>query len=410
MKHLSRHFTSVAKQNVAVLTTSRSEYYQLRSILRRLQRSKVFLLQLLVSGSHLSARFGKTENDIVTDGFLSYKRLPILVDDDSGLGCALTAGLAVQEVAGALQRNATDLLLFLGDRYELLAAALAATCLGVPIAHIHGGERTDGAVDDVCRHAITKLSSLHFVSTDVYRARVIQMGESAGRVFTVGAPLVDEITTISLLTEQEVAHHLGLRIKHPVALVAYHPTTRERSDDSQVCSIVLDAISAHCNTIVITAPNQDPGHTLILKTMKAFSESHNNAKLFPNLGRQVFLSIMACADIMIGNSSSGIHEASSFKLPVVNVGSRQASRLRPRNVLDCDTEEVSINRVVSRALSSEFRKGLAGLKNPYGDGRAGKRIVGYLEQLAPFKSIVQKTFRDSPDVQAAFAEWTRQNE
>ncbi len=397
------------QQKVAVLTTSRSEYYQFRPVLRCLQKSEALTLQLLVSGSHLSSQFGKTERDIVADGFFPYERLPILVDDDSGLGCALTAGLAVQVIAGALHRNATDLLLLMGDRYELLAAALAATCLGIPIAHIHGGERTDGALDDACRHAITKLSSLHFVSTNVYRVRVIQMGEPPERVFTIGAPLVDEVVAAPLLMERELANHLGLRIDHPVALVAYHPTTREQIDDGEVCRLILKSIATHCNTIVITAPNHDPGHEVIFDTIKAFTQTHHNGKLFVNLGSQAFLSVMSCADIMIGNSSSGIHEASSFQLPVVNVGSRQASRLRPRNVLDCEPKEAAINKAVSLALSSEFRKELAGLENPYGDGHAGERMDAILKRFVPFKDTLRKTFWDSPDVQAAFAEWRRQH-
>jgi UDP-hydrolysing UDP-N-acetyl-D-glucosamine 2-epimerase len=375
-----------------------------------LQKSNVLLLQLFVSGSHLSTQFGKTERDIVADGFAPVERLPILVDDDSGLGSALTAGLAVQMMAGALQRNSTDLLVLTGDRYEILAAALAATCLGVPIAHIHGGERTDGALDDACRHAITKLSSLHFVSTDVYRARVIQMGEPTERVFKVGAPLLDQVMAMGLLTEHDLADHLGLRIVHPVALVAYHPATREPSDASQVCHALLEGVAAQCKTIVLTAPNNDPGYQAILDEMKAFAGTHENTELFTNLGSQVFLSIMSHADVMIGNSSSGIHEAASFRLPVVNVGLRQASRLRPRNVLDCESEAAPIRKALSVALSSEFRESLADLQNPYGDGHAGERIVACLERFVPFKeTILYKSFYDGPAVQAACLEWDRQH-
>ncbi|TFG47122.1 MAG: UDP-N-acetylglucosamine 2-epimerase (hydrolyzing), partial [Candidatus Brocadiia bacterium] len=356
MKNLLNNSASMAQNSVAVLTTSRSEYYQVRPILRCLQSSESLSLQLFVSGSHLSAQFGNSLKDIEKDGFSPHEKLPIMVEDDSGLGCAVTAGLAVQMIAGALDRNATDVLLLMGDRYEMLAAALAATCVGVPIVHVHGGERTDGVLDDSCRHAITKLSSLHFVSTDVYRARVIQMGESPDRVFTVGAPLVDELMTVPLLTEPEVAGSLKLDIEHPLALVAYHPVTREKDDDGKICRLIMESVSTFCNTVIATAPNSDPGNRVIFDVMKAFAQKYNHVKLFTNLGSQRFLSLMSCAELMIGNSSSGIHEAASFKLPVVNVGSRQTGRLRPLNVVDCEPEVSSINKAVSLSLSAEFRR------------------------------------------------------
>ena len=394
-------------QNVAILTTSRSDYYQIKSLLRHLQESKSLSLHLFVTGSHLSAKFGNTEHDIVADGFSLYERLPILVDDDSALGCAVSAGIAVKEIAEALHRNDTDIFILMGDRYESVGAALAATCMGIPIAHIHGGERTDGAIDDVCRHAITKLSSLHFVSTDVYRARVIQMGETPEHVFTVGAPLTDEIRTTPLLTKQELTDNIGLRLDPPVALIAYHPTTYEQVDDSHICHLILKSVAEHCNTIIITAPNHDSGNEAIIDTMKDFTQAHENANLFANLGSQKFFSVMSFADLMIGNSSSGIHEAVSFHLPVVNIGSRQASRLRPRNVIDCKPHEDSIRKAISTALSYEFQKGLTELKNPYGNGNTGERIVRILERFSPFKSALKKSFCDSPNVKTAVEEWSQ---
>lgn len=394
------------KQNVAVLTTTRSEYYQLGTTLEALKRSSAFSPQLFVSGSHLSAQFGKTERDVVSEGFDVLERLPILVEDDSGLGSAITAGLAVQMIGGALVRNATDLLILAGDRYETLAAALAAVCAGVPVAHAHGGEITEGALDDACRHAITKLSALHFVSTDVYRARVIQMGESPERVFAVGALFLDQVMRVELLTEQKLADRLNLRIAHPVALVAYHPVTREQNDDGRICRDILEAVNRHCKTVVVTAPNHDPGYETVLDTMRAFSQAHDNVALFANLGSQVFLSLMSCADIMIGNSSSGIHEAVSFQLPVVNVGSRQAGRLRPGNVVDCEPGNTSIGKAVSRALSDEFRRSLAGLANPYGGGKAGELLVAHLERFLPFREVLlRKLFYDGPDVKSALVGW-----
>jgi UDP-hydrolysing UDP-N-acetyl-D-glucosamine 2-epimerase len=394
------------KQNVTVLTTARSEYYQLRPILRRLQRSERLGLQLLVSGSHLSAQYGKSERDIAADGFPVCERLSILVDDDSRIGAASTASLCVQAVAGALHRNQADLLLLAGDRYEILAAALAATCVDVPIAHLHGGERTDGAMDELCRHAITKLSVLHFASTEVYRARIIQMGEAPERVFAVGAPLLDEILATEILSESQLVERLGITLQRPVGLIAYHPATREQQDSGETTRLILQTAAERCQTVIITAPNQDPGREAIWMEMRKFAEGSSRAALFENLGSRVFLSVMACADFMIGNSSAGVHEAASFRLPIVNVGTRQAGRLRPRNVIDCELSEASIRRAVELALSDGFRSGLVDLVNPYGDGRAGERIVACLEELVPFRGTLgRKAFRDGPEVQAALAEW-----
>ncbi len=399
------------KQNVAVLTTARSEYYQLRTVLKHLHQSASLNLQLFVSGSHLSARYGRSEQDIVNDGFSIQERLPILSDDDSGLGAASTAAKCVQAIAEGLVRQQTDLLFLSGDRYETLAAALAATCVGIPIAHLHGGERTDGALDDACRHALTKLSALHFVSTEVYRARVIQMGESPERVWVVGAPLLDEIMATRLLTEAQLTESLDLTIKHPLALVAYHPATREKIDSTHVIRCILDAVDSVCETIVLTAPNQDPGREAIWATMTEFTQTHHSSRLFANLGSQIFLSLMARADLMIGNSSSGIHESASFRLPVVNVGSRQSGRLRPLNVLDCVAEPFAIQRAVQRALSPAFRTRIQTLQNPFGDGQSGVRIVAHLERLAPFdKTFQQKMFQDGTEVIQAIQDWRQQHE
>lgn len=402
--------TRVRRQTVAVLTTARAEYYQLRSVLAALQRSETLSLRLLVSGSHLSPNFGRSERDILRDGFEISERLPILVDEDSGLGAAATSALAVQTVATALHHHAADLLVLLGDRYELLAAALAATCLGIPIAHIHGGERTDGALDDVCRHAITKLSALHFVSTDIYRARVLQMGEQPDRVFTIGAPLLDQVKATPLLSAEELEKELGLRLHPPVALVAYNPATRAETDDAEICRWLLEAVAAHCRTIIVTAPNQDAGYTDVLSTMQAFAAQHENIRLFTNLGSQRFLSVMSHSALMAGNSSSGIHEAASFRLPVVNVGSRQAGRLRTRNVVDCEPAAEAIRSAVARALSSAFTERLRGSENPYGDGHAGETLVAHLERLAPFQRLLAKPFHDGPEVIASAAKWKAEHE
>ena len=397
----------LTKQNIAILTTSRSEYYQITPLLDILSKIEMYSCILFVSGSHLSTKFGKTEEDIKSDNLLPYERLPILLDDDSKLGAVLTAGIAVQMIGSALERNKTDLLILAGDRYETLAAALAAVSINVPIAHIHGGERTDGSIDDICRHAITKLSSLHFVSTDVYRKRVIQMGEIPNRVFTVGAPLIDRLMTTPILQEFVLSKSLGIKISHPLALVAYHPVTAQKSDDYLVCNHILESVAQKCNTIILTGPNHDSGYGKILNLLKAYASSCEKTFFFENLGSQLFFSVMACADIMIGNSSSGIHEAASFELSVVNVGTRQANRLTPKNVINCNSDRFSIDKAISLALSDEFKKKIEGLKNPYGNGHSGKKIVDYLESFVPFKENLHKIFYDSKEIQASISDWNK---
>ncbi len=394
-------------ETIALLTTSRAEYYQMRPVLRALASSTLLKPLLLVSGSHLSATFGDSRKDIAADGFEAIETLPIMVDVDSRYGGCLTAGLAVQQVAGALQRQTPDLLLLMGDRYEIAAAALAATILEIPIAHVHGGECTTGAIDDRCRHAITKMSALHFTSTTVYAERVHQMGEARERIFAVGAPLVDNLLSVELLTEAAWRHELGIDIEPPTALVAYHPETVGDHDAEARCQRVLAAIGESCKTVIITAPNHDPGNHAIRDAMTAFADTHTNAHIYSNLGSRLFLTSIKHADIMIGNSSSGIHEAASFGTPVVNVGDRQTGRLKPRNVVDAAPLTEALHTAIHTALSDAFRRSLEGLANPYGSGEAGAEIVRILERHIPFaEKLAPAPFADGAAVAAATREWT----
>ena len=372
------------RRKVALLTTARSDYYQARSILRALRDSESLHPHLLVSGSHLSGRFGRSLSDIEADGIAAIECLPMLLEDDSRLGTAISAGLGVQMIGSALDRIKPDVLLLMGDRYEVLASALAAACVGIPIAHVHGGERTDGAMDDSFRHAITKLADVHFVSTEVYRERILQMGELPDRVITVGAPLVDQLLGSNVLPADELAGRLGIDLHPPVALVAYHPPTREPGDPGEIIRILLTTAAQLCQTVVVTAPNQDPGSGAIRSVASEYATRHPRVRYVTNLGAD-FPSMLKYADVMVGNSSAGIHEAAAFGLPVVNVGNRQASRLRPGNVIDCTPEEAAISAAMRKALSPEFRA-QASVRgaSAFGDGRAGERIVRDLEGLAPF--------------------------
>jgi UDP-hydrolysing UDP-N-acetyl-D-glucosamine 2-epimerase len=281
--------------------------------------------------------------------------------------------------------------------------------MAVPIAHVHGGEVTTGALDDNCRHAITKLSALHFVSTEVYRARVIQMGESPDRVFTVGAPFADELLQTERLPEATVGRQLGLSIEHPLALVAYHPATREDTDPGDVTQGILDAVAHHCRTVVVTAPNADPGWQRIAEVSRRFAEANDRVKVHKNLGSALMHSLMTVADVMVGNSSAGIHEAITFDLPAVNVGSRQAGRLRPSNVIDCQSDRAAIAEAVAEALRRpRLAAGTRG-RSPFGSGHAAENIVRTLERYAPFGAgLLIKSFCDGDAVNAEIDRWNRE--
>lgn len=366
-----------SRRKIAVVTSSRADYSHLYWPLRDLATHQGVDLQLIVMGSHLSPEFGNTVKEIEKDGFRIAAKVECLLSSDSDIGMAKTIGVATLSLADCMGAMRPDLLLLIADRYEMLAPAAVALALRIPVAHIEGGEISQGAIDDAVRNALTKLSHIHFTSTEKARQRVIAMGEEAGRVYRAGAPSLDHLRRSTLLTRNEVISKLSLEFHTPTILVAYHPVTIAH-DTLRETDALFAALYRTSGQIIFCYPNADAGSRRLIEISEEFVADRPDARIFTNLDPVTYWSLLAQVDVMVGNSSSGIMEAASFALPVVNVGMRQQGRERARNVIDVDPEANLIARAIQRASSFEFRKGLAGMENPYGNGRASETIVRVL--------------------------------
>jgi len=370
-------------KRVAVVTVGRSDYGILRPVLAAIEADPALELFLVVAAAHLRASYGLTVSEIEADGFAIGARIDMLTDDDSPTAVAASFGRGVPMFADAYEASGADLLLLLGDRYETLAAAVAAVPLRLPIAHIHGGETTEGALDDALRHAITMLSHLHFAATEEYAARIVAMGEEAWRVTVSGAPALDNL---ALLPE------IGPAPDEPESflLATWHPVTLEPERGEEQLEAVLGALADVGLPVVFTHPNADPGRAYILRAVERFAAERDDVQVISSLGTEKYFRLMARDSAMVGNSSSGIIEAASFELPVVNVGSRQRGRSHGVNVLDVPPERQAVAAAIRRAVTPEFRAGLRGLPNPYGDGRASERIAEVLRTASPADELLVK--------------------
>lgn len=381
-------------KRVCVITGTRAEYGLLRPLMARIAASEVLSLHLVVTGAHLSPAFGDTWREIVADGFSIDERVPLPLRDDSTLGAATAFGAAVPGIAEALGRLAPDVVVLLGDRYEMLAAAVAAHLSGIPIAHLHGGELTEGAFDDAMRHAITKMAVLHFTATEEYRRRVVQLGEDPAGVYAVGALGLDNIRALPLLGRDELERELAFDLgEHSVALT-FHPVTLAGDSAAQLAE-VLAALGAFPDLhVVATRPNADPGNRRLTELLDAFVASHpDRAAVFTSLGSVRYLSLLSAVDAVVGNSSSGIIEAPSFGVPSVDIGDRQAGRVRAQSVIHCEPKRADVERALAEALSPAFRAVAAVAENPYGDGHAAERVVAVLETAS---LGIRKHFHDLP--------------
>jgi UDP-N-acetylglucosamine 2-epimerase (non-hydrolysing)/GDP/UDP-N,N'-diacetylbacillosamine 2-epimerase (hydrolysing) len=391
------------KRRIAVVTTSRADYSHLYWPLRDLQAHPDVDLKLIVLGSHLSPHFGSTIAEIERDGFPIAARIECLVSSDSDVGMAKTLGLAMLSLADTLAAMRPDILLLIADRYEMLAPACVALTLRIPMAHIEGGEISEGAIDDAVRNAITKMAHLHFTSTETARRRVISMGEEPWRVHRAGAPSLDHPRRSVLLTRNEVSAALGVELAEQIAVVAYHPVTlfQDTTAEADAVFAALDAFVGDTRRqIVFCYPNSDAGSYAVMMRVKAFCERHASAHLFVNLPPITYWSLLGEATLLIGNSSSGIMEAASFHLPVVNIGMRQAGRERGPNILDAPAEgDTAILKQIARALDPAFREGLRQRENLYGDGHAAERIVEVLTST-PLEGLLHK--RAQPSVESIF--------
>ena len=381
-------------RTIGVVTVARSDYGASLPILRRLQADSAFRLHVIAAGMHLSPEFGLTAKTIEEDGFPIGERVEMLSSSDTPEGIATSMGRGLQGFARSFARIRPDLVVVFGDRFEMHAAALAALPFAIPVAHIAGGELTEGAMDDALRHSMTKLSHLHFVATEAYAKRVLQLGEAPWRVIVSGAPQLDTIVQTTLMSQEELGRVFGLRVDPRPLLVTYHPVTLEHEQTAWQVEELLEALRAAQQPVVFTMPNADTSHRVISRLIEAFVRRHALAQFTPNLGTRGYLSMMRAAAAMVGNSSSGIIEAPSFELPVVNIGTRQQGRIRAENVIDVGYRREQILEGIRQALSPQFRARLRGVVNPYGDGHAAQRIVERLTTVALDARLIQKRFVD----------------
>jgi UDP-N-acetylglucosamine 2-epimerase (non-hydrolysing)/GDP/UDP-N,N'-diacetylbacillosamine 2-epimerase (hydrolysing) len=384
-------------RTLAVVTVARSDFGIYLPMLKRILGDPRLRLHLLVSGMHLSPEFGRTVAFIEESGIPIAERIEMLLSSDTPEAISKSMGLGLIGYAQAYSRQRPDLLVVLGDRFEMLPAALAALPFRIPVAHIHGGELTMGAMDDALRHSITKLSHLHFVSTEEYARRVRQMGEESWRVTVCGAPSLDNLKTVPVLSKAQLEPALGFVLGEPSLLVTFHPVTLEPDKLAWQFGELLRAVELSNAQAIFTLPNADTAGRQLAKHLREFVSSHSKARLVENLGTELYFNLMRHATVMVGNSSSGIIEAPSFSLPVVNIGARQAGRVRGRNVIDVEDGCLNILNGIHRALAPEFRASLRGLSNPYWSGQEASGIV--VERLGSIEldqQLLQKRFCDWP--------------
>ena len=382
------------KRTIAVVTTSRADYSPLYWPLKDLAAHTEVDLKLIVLAAHLSPEYGATISEIERDGFSIASRIECLLSSDSDVGMAKTLGLAVLGLADALAQMRPDMLLLIADRYEMLAPASVALTLRIPVAHIEGGEISEGAIDDAVRNALTKMAHVHFTSTDAARARVISMGEEPWRVHRAGAPSLDHIHRSTLLTRDQLEQTLDIALADEITVVAYHPVTILKDTTSEADAI-FTALETLPGQIIFCYPNADAGSHQLMARIRSFCGTHCGAHLFVNLPSIAYWSLLRESTVLLGNSSSGIMEAASFALPVVNIGMRQQGRERGPNILDAEPTVDSIRNQLAVAQQAAFRESLRSMTNIYGDGHAAERIVSVLTST-PLDNLLHKRAQPTP--------------
>lgn len=386
------------KRKICVVTTSRADYYIMKGLLLEIRNDRDLQLQIIATGMHLSSRHGSTYWAIEQDGLHIDKKVEMLLDTDSDIGAAKSVGVGIIGLTDAINELRPDIIILLGDRYELLAAGIASLILGIPIAHIHGGETTLGAFDEAVRHSLTKISLIHFAATEEYRKRIIQMGEHPERVFTVGAPGLDAIEDIELFSKEELEKLLSIRLDTTTALVTFHPVTNEKDSALRHITNMCNAIKETGINAVFTSSNADPEGDAVNQYILRFVNENLKKYVFKiNLGNQLYCSCMKHLDLMIGNSSSGIIEAPSFKMPFVNIGNRQDGRIHAGNVIDVDYSTEEIKKGIIKASDDSFRNTLVRITNPYRSVNhisASYQIKKTLKSLTLTKESLKKRFCD----------------
>jgi len=383
------------KRKIAVITTSRADYSHLYWPLRDLSTDDDVDLRIIAIGSHLSPEFGHTIQEIEKDGFKIDGRIECLLSSDTDVGMAKTIGLAALSLSDLLGEMRPGLLLLIADRYEMLAPASVALALRIPVAHIEGGEISEGAIDDAVRNALTMVSHVHFTSTSGARDRIIAMGEEEWRVHRAGAPSLDHLRRQTLFTRQQLESRLELDLSQPTFLVAYHPVTIAR-DTLEETDALFAALETFPEQLLFCYPNADAGSRALIERTRSFLAARQQGRVFINLDALTYWSLLAQVDLLLGNSSSGIMESASFALPTINIGLRQQGRERARNIVDADADLRPIQDAVRMARSDEFRRSLLGMANPYGDGFASEKIVRVLTTVPLSRELLMKRHAHLP--------------
>jgi len=379
-------------RKICIITGTRAEYGLLRWVMQGIKDDFELTLQVIATGMHLSPEFGVTYHEIEKDGFKIDRKVEMLTSSDTPVGIAKSMGLGLIGFADALNELGPDLIVVLGDRFEIFAAVAAALVARIPVAHLHGGETTQGAFDEALRHSITKMSHLHFVAAEEYRQRVIQMGEQPDRVFLVGGLGIDNIKRMKLLDRADLEASLDFKLGQKNLLITFHPVTLEMSTAVDQMSELLAALAALKDTkLVFTMPNADTDGRPLIKLVENFVEQHPNARAYTSLGQLRYLSCIAQVDGVVGNSSSGLIEVPSFRKGTISIGDRQRGRLKAASVINCEPTRKSIAAALERLYSADFQVSLTQVRNPYGEGGASERVVEVIKNYA-IEGIAKKVF------------------
>lgn len=384
------------KKIISILTATRAEYGLLKPIISKLNTIKEFDVRIVATGAHLSPEFGLTYQEIEKDGFQIDEKIEILLSSDTPSSISKSMGLAMISFADYFEKLNPDLLIVLGDRYETFAVATTAMNQRIPIAHLYGGETTEGAIDESIRHAITKLSYLHFTSTDEYRNRVIQLGEHPNRVFNVGAIGIENILNEMLLSKEELEEELKIDLSKPYAVVTFHPVTLENNSSEKQIESLLEVCKEFNNlSFIFTKANADAEGRIINHLIDKYSQDNDNIFTFTSLGMRRYLSVLKYCSIVIGNSSSGLLEAPSFGIPTINIGDRQKGRLQADSVINCEPTKGDITKAINLALSDGIVKKAKKTVNPYGNGDTSNKVVEVIKDyLLNHKIDLKKKFYD----------------
>ena len=380
----------MAKRKIAVLTGTRAEYGLLKPVMKAIQAHPALELQLIVTGMHLESQFGRSIQQIQADGFDIDREVPMHPAEDTGLGMAQAVASGIEGISEAFRQLEPDVLVILGDRTEILAASIAAMYMNIPIAHLHGGDKSQGGLDESVRHVVTKMAHIHFPATETSAQRIRNMGEKKDHIYVVGAPGLDTILHVPLPDRLELLNTFHLPSDQPYLLVVQHSVSTYPEKAVSQIRKTLTAITRTQLPTVWVYPNSDAGGRAIIQELETWVPQSPFIQAHRNLPHQTYLGLLKYAGALVGNSSSGMIESSSFQVPVVNIGIRQSGRERANNVIDVDHDALAIQAAIAQALSPEFRQQAAQSVNPYGKGTAGKQIAQYLAEIPLDKSLLQK--------------------